>query len=230
MHAEPGQVTIACMRGQRMPAAWARGASAHAQPDAAVVAAIDRKAPVERTQLDETSWVDLWRGLATAPDPLFDALAAATRWRQTRTRLADGRWVDAPRLLGTLVDVDSFAAQVLRRAGLVLEARYRARFGAFGLMQYRDGDDSIGLHRDRELRFLEDTISAGMSLGGARPFCLRPRFGGEVRSFMLGAGDAYVMGGRCQSDWMHGVPKVAHAEPKVSVIWRWTSKRGRPEP
>ena len=212
------------VRGQRR-----RRGGAVAPPDPEVVAAIDRKAPVERTELDEGSWIDVWRGLATDPGPLLEALTRAADWRQSRTRV-DGRWVDAPRLIGTLPDVDSFPARVLRRAGLVLEARYRARFGGFGLLQYRDGRDSIGLHRDRELRFLEDTVSAGLSLGGTRPFVLRPRFGGEEHHFELGSGDAYVMGGRCQADWMHGVPKVDHAAPKVSVIWRWTSKRGRPEP
>lgn len=198
-------------------------------PEPAVVEAIDRKAPVERTWLDEASWIDVWRGLVVDPGSLFAAVVDTAQWHAMRTRLDDGRWVDAPRLGGSLPDEDSLAARILRRAGLVVAARYRARFGGFGLLQYRDGNDSIGFHRDRELRYLEDTISVGLSLGGTRPFCLRARFGGAVHEFELTSGDAYVMGGRCQADWMHGVPKVEHAEPKVSVIWRWTSRRGRPE-
>ena len=193
-----------------------------------VAAAIDRKARVERTQLDPNSWVDVWHRVVVEPDRLYEALVRAADWRQGRTRV-EGRWVDSPRLIGTIVETESFPAQVLRRAGLVLEARYRAQFGGFGLLQYRNGSDSIGLHRDRELRFLDDTISVGLSLGAVRPFVLRPRFGGSEHHFMLESGDAYVMGGRCQADWMHGVPKVEAAKPKVSVIWRWTSKRGRPD-
>jgi hypothetical protein len=39
-----------------------------------------------------------------------------------------------------------------------------------------------------------------------------------------------VMGGRCQADWEHSVPKVSSpVAPRVSLQWRWTSRRGRPE-
>lgn len=91
----PRRVTTDWMKGQRMPAAWTRNGGAYARPEPDVVAAIDRKAPVERTQLDDASWIDLWRGLATDPGPLFDAVTSGSQWRQTRTRIADGRWVDA---------------------------------------------------------------------------------------------------------------------------------------
>ncbi|MEM6991568.1 MAG: alpha-ketoglutarate-dependent dioxygenase AlkB [Myxococcota bacterium] len=191
--------------------------------------AVDRKARVERTDLGDGSWVDVVHGFVREPEALFGAVLRHTAWRQLRRRVGVQHWIDVPRLGGTLAK-DTEAAQILRHAGLVLDARYRARMGGYALLQYRDGNDSIGLHRDRELRYLEDTISVGLSLGGIRPFCLRPRFGGEVLSFMLEPGDLYVMGGRCQADWMHGVPKVDAAAPKISAIWRWTSKRGRPEP
>ena len=34
------------------------------------------------------------------------------------------------------------------------------------------------------------------------------------------------MGGRCQLDWEHGVPKVARTGARVSVSWRWTNRDG----
>ncbi len=37
-----------------------------------------------------------------------------------------------------------------------------------------------------------------------------------------GHGDLLVMGGRCQRDWLHGIPAVDTAEPRVSLTWRWT--------
>jgi alkylated DNA repair dioxygenase AlkB len=33
-------------------------------------------------------------------------------------------------------------------------------------------------------------------------------------------GDLLVMGGSCQRTWQHCVPKVAHAEPRISVTFR----------
>ncbi len=189
---------------------------------------VDRKAATTRVELDGGSWLDIVKQFVREPEALFEAVLVQAEWHQLRTQI-DGHWVDRPRLGGELPD-DTESARVLRRAGLVLEARYRARFGRAHLLQYRDGNDSIGLHRDREMRYLEHTIAAGLSLGAERPFCLRPRFGGRTRSFMLAPGDAYIMGGRCQADWMHGVPKVDQANAKISAIWRWSSRRGRPEP
>ena len=54
----------------------------------------------------------------------------------------------------------------------------------------------------------------------ARPFRLRPRGGGRALSFDLGRGDLFVMGGACQHDWEHCVPKVGHAEPRISITYR----------
>ncbi len=36
----------------------------------------------------------------------------------------------------------------------------------------------------------------------------------------LGGGDLLVMGGTCQRTWEHGVPKVAHADLRISVQFR----------
>jgi hypothetical protein len=37
---------------------------------------------------------------------------------------------------------------------------------------------------------------------------------------MLGRGDLLVTGGRTQRDWLHGVPKVAKAGPRISIAFR----------
>ena len=49
---------------------------------------------------------------------------------------------------------------------------------------------------------------------------MRPAGGGPSLSFAVGRGDLMVMGGACQSTWEHGVPKVAHAEPRIAVMFR----------
>ncbi len=56
---------------------------------------------------------------------------------------------------------------------------YRVGFGAVGLNYYRDGRDSVAPHSDRELRHLDDTLVAILTLGAARPFLLRPQGGGR---------------------------------------------------
>ena len=42
-------------------------------------------------------------------------------------------------------------------------------------------------------------------------------------------GDLHVMGGATQAGWEHSVPKLTRrVGGRISVQWRWTSRRGRP--
>ena len=107
-----------------------------------------------------------------------------------------------------------------------LEAHYDVPLGGIGLNYYRDGRDSVAPHRDRELRHLDDTLIAIVTLGARRPFLIRPRGGGKSRDISPASGDLLVMGGRTQVGWEHGVPKVKTAEPRISVTWRWSSEKG----
>ncbi len=95
------------------------------------------------------------------------------------------------------------------------------------------------------MRWLEDTVIGVLTFGAQRPFLMRPigerrsahdddMVAGAGRTFDLSpaAGDLIVMGGRCQADWLHAVPKVADGTavgPRVSAQYRWTSRKGRPD-
>jgi alkylated DNA repair dioxygenase AlkB len=63
-------------------------------------------------------------------------------------------------------------------------------------------------------------VVAIVSLGQPRPFRIRRKGGGASRSWELGHGDLFVMGGACQHDWEHTVPKVRTAEPRISITFR----------
>ena len=54
-----------------------------------------------------------------------------------------------------------------------LRSKYRVEFSGVGALLYRDGDDFQGLHSDREMRWLDDTIIAIVVLGERRPFVFR---------------------------------------------------------
>jgi alkylated DNA repair dioxygenase AlkB len=175
---------------------------------------------VERVQLDERSWVDLARGWLHGADTLLDLLVETVEWHQGRRWMFD-RMVDDPRLSHWYGDDDALPHAVMAEARLALASRYDVHFGGPALNYYRDGRDSVAFHRDRELRRLDDTLVAILTLGARRPFLVRPRSGGSSRNLAPAAGDLLVMGGRFQRDWEHGVPKVARAGPRVSVTWRW---------
>ena len=46
---------------------------------------------------------------------------------------------------------------------------------------------------------------------------------------MPGEGDLLVMGGACQRNWLHGIPAADTDRARISLTWRWTSRRGRPD-
>jgi alkylated DNA repair dioxygenase AlkB len=176
----------------------------------------------QRIPLDTTSWVDHAPRWLTGADEVFGALAAHLPWRQRRVVMYD-RLLDEPRLSwwwqrddGPLpVDVP-----VLHRAARALSSRYDRDFDSIGCNLYRRGSDSVAWHGDRVRHSCEDPVVAIVSVGAPRPFQIRPRGGGPCRSFLLGHGDLLVMGGACQHDWEHAVPKVARAGPRLSITYR----------
>ena len=111
-----------------------------------------------------------------------------------------------------------------------LQQHYGVKLGGVGLNYYRDGHDSVAPHRDRELRQLDDTLVAIVTLGAKRPFLVRPHGGGSSIDLSPASGDLLVMGGACQQHYEHGVPKVAHAGPRISASYRWTAQSANAGP
>jgi alkylated DNA repair dioxygenase AlkB len=207
--------------------------------EAAAAVAVNPDAAVERVQLDESSWVDVGRGWLTGATELFDALSERVNW-QTSQLFRYDHWVEERRLgsfwrsgSGTPLPHPSLAdiTRALMRA-------YKVQFDGFGLMQYRDGRDGQAFHRDTDMRWLDDTVIAIVSLGAKRPWLLRPRTSrydhsegrGVTHDLAPGSGDLIVMGGRCQADWEHSVSYLTgqHVAPRISIQWRHAARRGKP--
>ena len=158
-----------------------------------------------------------WLGGA---DSLLDALIERVAWKQGKRWMYE-RMVDDPRLSCWYPPTETLPDPVLAQLRAALSARYDVPFGSVGLNFYRDGNDSVAWHRDRELRELGDTRIAILTLGARRPFLIRPKGGGKSRDIRPGSGDLLVMGGRAQMDWEHSVPKTRRAGPRISCSWRW---------
>jgi alkylated DNA repair dioxygenase AlkB len=199
---------------------------------------IDRHAAVTRTPLAPNSWVDLVPGFARDAATQFTELEAGAEWSQ-REVLRYDRYVP-DRRLGAAFRSD--AHPLLRQTDLLLRSRYGQQMTSIAGILYRDGDDFQGLHSDREMGWLDDTLIAILVLGARRPFVLRPRGdripvekvppGSHPDDLVLtpGEGDLLVMGAACQREWLHGVPAVPGlTRPRISLTWRWTSRRGRPD-
>jgi hypothetical protein len=177
---------------------------------------------LERVALDADSWVDVLPRWVEGSSTLFEDLIQGRRWGQ-RTRWMFERRVLEPRLtsswsLGSGVPLEPPALEEMR---LALSTRYGVRFDSVGFNWYRDGNDSVAFHGDKILREIQEPIVPLVSLGEPRRFLLKPRAGGRSLTFHLGHGDLLVTGGRTQRTWLHGVPKVARAGPRLSLAFRY---------
>jgi len=191
---------------------------------------VDRAVEIERTQLDEHSWIDVARGWLRDADELFAFLEPNVHWMQDRVWRYE-KWVESPRM-GAGFSAKNAPHPALLDAQHAVEKQYGVKFDGFGLQYYRNARDSVAMHRDREMRWLDDTVVAILTTGAQRPFLVQRRDTDRSHAFDLSpaSGDLMVFGGRFQADWLHGVPRSLRAvRGRISVQWRYTSKRGRPD-
>jgi alkylated DNA repair dioxygenase AlkB len=183
---------------------------------------LDRSfAGLERVDLDQTAWVDHAGGWVAGADNLFEEVLASRRWEQRSRRMYDQK-VDEPRLTApwSFDSGEPLQPPILEEIRQVLSERYARPFDSVGFNLYRDGRDSVAWHADRIPQEIPEPIVALVSLGEPRRFLLRPKGGGESRTFSLGRGDVLVTGGQTQRTWEHSVPKVARAGPRISLAYR----------
>jgi alkylated DNA repair dioxygenase AlkB len=189
--------------------------------------AIDAESTFDRIDLDETSWIDISRGWLRGADALYAFLESSVQWQVDKVWRYE-KYVESPRL-GAGFRARHAPHPVINEAQHAIEQRYRVRFDSFGLQYYRNNRDSVAMHRDRELRWLDNTIVAILTTGARRPFLIQRRDTRVAeRDLAPAAGDLMVFGGRFQADWLHGVPKIRPAvRGRISVQWRYTTKTGR---
>ena len=183
--------------------------------------AVDGSAGIERLELDGRGWIDVAARWLLGGDDLLEQLAAGLRWTRAE-RPMYGQMVEEPRLGAHLRPRSAGVPAAIDQMAAALRVRYRTGFNSAWVNYYRGGQDSVAWHSDRIGIDPADAVVAIVSLGGPRRFLLRPSGGGRSRSFTLASGDLLVMGGACQQNWEHSVPKVAAAPPRMSVTFRRT--------
>lgn len=179
---------------------------------------------LKRVDLSATAFIEYARSFLHGHAELFEQLQRDVKWHETTQKLFD-KDVVTPRLVASLDDLRA-AQPILREIAGALSERYDITFDRITFALYRDGNDSVAWHRDRVLRQQERGIVATVSVGEPRVFALRPR-GGGARSlrYPLGWGDLMVMGGTCQVDWEHSVPKVRTVSgPRIAIMFRHSTR------
>jgi alkylated DNA repair dioxygenase AlkB len=171
-----------------------------------------------RTELSHGAWIDHVPSWVSGHDALFDELERGLRWRRETMQMYD-KTVDVPRLLAK-VPPEGAGQPIIERMRLAISQRYGEEFVYTTAALYRDGSDSVAFHGDTIARNMIEALVATVSLGSPRRFMLKPAEGGASVAFALGRGDLVVMGGSCQRTWRHGIPKVAHAGPRIALMFR----------
>lgn len=191
-----------------------------AQPDlfADDAPAVDESfATAHRIALDATSWVEHVPGWLSGSEHLLREVIAGAGWEQ-RDRWMINRIVTEPRLTAEFPDLRDAPVPMLHKAAAALSEHYGVQYDGLWINLYRDHHDSTGWHGDWPTCKRDICTVPVLSLGATRRFLLKPREGGRSLVLTPASGDLIVMGGRCQRDWRHCVPKQsATAGARVSV-------------
>jgi alkylated DNA repair dioxygenase AlkB len=159
-----------------------------------------------RIQLDDTSWVDHVPGWLGGDAELMAALMKQASWEQ-RSRWMYTRMVTEPRLTAEYPVIADAPQAVLRYLTEVLSEHYQRPYTRLWMNWYRDNNDGTGWHADRPANKQDEAVIPVLSLGATRRFLIRPESGGPSTTIVTHGGDLVVMGGRCQKDYQHSVPK-----------------------
>ncbi len=162
----------------------------------------------------------------------FERLRAELDWQKEIVTIA-GRRVPVPRLVCWLGDegavyrysgVDHYPqpwTATLLRLKQAIEKICGQRFNSVLGNLYRDGQDSMGWHADKEKALGENPFIASLSLGGERLFRLRHNKTGETLELVLASGSLLLMGGALQHHWRHCVPKTKQSVPaRINLTFR----------
>lgn len=152
-------------------------------------------------------------------DRLQDELLKSTPWKQRTQKMYD-KLVVTPRLTGWYGDggksyqagENEFDVNQWTPALLALKEKIEKAFGyefnSVLLNLYRDGNDSVAWHRDKESRYGNHPVIASLSLGQTRNFDFRKKDHHKSKySLPLPHGSLLIMKGDLQENWEHRIAK-----------------------
>lgn len=164
---------------------------------------------------------------------LKDLLLHTAPWKQTSQKIYD-KVVDTPRLTawygeegktyqlgGNPVKITPWTPELLSLKQRI-EQTTGHHFNSVLLNLYRDGNDSVAWHRDKESELGNRPVIASVSLGQARNFDFRRVDNHKQKySLSLGHGSLLLMKGDLQVHWEHRIAKsVKRMEPRINLTFR----------
>ena len=109
----------------------------------------------------------------------------------------------------------------LKEITAAVNAALGTNFNTILLNKYKDGDDCIGYHRDRETGWREGTGFATLAFGAERDFLVKHEASGEVTSVPHKDGCAIHMPSPMNQEYFHCVPKRKRVKDcRISLTYR----------
>jgi alkylated DNA repair dioxygenase AlkB len=109
----------------------------------------------------------------------------------------------------------------LRRITARVNERLGTNFNTILMNVYKDGEDCIGYHRDRETGWAPGTGFATLCFGAERDFLLKHEATGEVTSVLHRCGHALHLPSPMNSEYLHAVPKRKRVKAcRISLTFR----------
>ena len=84
--------------------------------------------------------------------------------------------------------------------------KYQRNYNMLLINWYRDGNDNISMHSDNEKQIKKDSEIITISLGVERDFILQNIKSKKRYTYSMKNNEYITMGGKCQSEYKHGVP------------------------
>ncbi|TDD74696.1 alpha-ketoglutarate-dependent dioxygenase AlkB family protein [Flavobacterium caseinilyticum] len=160
----------------------------------------------------------------------YTTLLQATPWQKYAMEIYD-KTVTVPRMISWYEDNNNLGADLKKPNWTPellsikdrVEKETQKKFNSVLLNLYRNGNDGVGWHSDREQNFGPNAIIASVSFGETRMFRLRHKFRKEIPSveIPLHHGSLLLMAGTTQSFWQHQVPKTTKdILPRINLTFR----------
>ena len=87
--------------------------------------------------------------------------------------------------------------------------------------RYRNGHQNISNHSDNESDLHDNAFIVSVSLGAARDFIFTHKDTNEKVKILLEPGSVLLMGGDCQKNWKHELPKRLRVkDPRINLAFR----------
>ena len=161
-------------------------------------------------------------------DRYYTSLLHNTPWHEYEMPMYD-KIVTAPRMIAWYGATDENGSTVLSWTPELLEIKEKVQletgleFNAVLLNLYRNGNDSVAWHSDKEHKIGQNPNIASVTFGQTRPFRFRHKTDKSVGQLEipLHHGTLLLMSGTTNTFWEHHIPKSAKLMlPRINLTFR----------